>query len=80
MHRGCMVHRPETVYFKGTVPFVLTALPLYHYGPRFQALSDPDEQYNTFLHILDQYLLPTSPNEVNASGTSSKRVAAFLKR
>ncbi|CAM9520506.1 unnamed protein product [Scytosiphon promiscuus] len=39
-----------------------------------------EKQFETFLHILDQYLLPSSPDEVNISSSMSKRIAAFKNR
>lgn len=40
----------------------------------------PDEQFDTFRIILDQYLLPTSPDEVNIESKMSKRMASFKTR
>ncbi|CAM9582874.1 unnamed protein product, partial [Hapterophycus canaliculatus] len=42
--------------------------------------DEREKQFETFLKILDQYLLPTSPDEVNISSSMSKRIAAFRKR
>ena len=48
---------------------------------RLQApLLSPDQQFEAFLVILDQYLLPTSPDEVNIEAKMSKRMASFRKR
>lgn len=46
----------------------------------FQAASTPDEQHEVLIRIVDQYLMPTSPDEVNISGDMSKRIACFRTR
>lgn len=47
----------------------------------FQAPSrNPDEQFDAFFIILEQYLLPTSPDEVNIESKMSKRMASFKTR
>ncbi|CAN0051108.1 unnamed protein product, partial [Ectocarpus fasciculatus] len=42
--------------------------------------NDPDEQFKAFERILDQYLLPTSPDEINISSTTSKHMASLRTR
>ncbi|CAM9577281.1 unnamed protein product [Scytosiphon promiscuus] len=39
-----------------------------------------DDQFKTYLHISSQYLLPTSPDEINISSAMSKHMAAFRTR
>ncbi|CAM9839738.1 unnamed protein product, partial [Ectocarpus fasciculatus] len=39
-----------------------------------------DEQFNCFLHVLNQYLLPTSPDEINISSAMHKRILPFRTR
>ncbi|CAN0140651.1 unnamed protein product, partial [Scytosiphon promiscuus] len=39
-----------------------------------------DDQFQAYLHITSQYLLLTSPDEVNISSTMRKRVLAFRTR
>ncbi|CAM9794056.1 unnamed protein product [Pylaiella littoralis] len=45
-----------------------------------QITRDQDEHYDAFLIILNQYLLPISPDEVNISSKMSKRMASFKTR
>lgn len=40
----------------------------------------PEEQFDAFDTILEQYLLPTSPDEVNIESKMSKRMASFKHR
>jgi len=42
-----------------------------------QALSDPEEQYETFISITELYLRPTSPQEVNISSSMQGKIAAL---
>ncbi|CAB1107996.1 unnamed protein product [Ectocarpus sp. CCAP 1310/34] len=44
------------------------------------ARNPEDEQFNCFLHILNHYLLPTSPDEINISSAMHKRIAPFRTR
>ncbi|CAM9948192.1 unnamed protein product, partial [Ectocarpus sp. 13 AM-2016] len=44
------------------------------------ARNPEDEQFNCFLHILNHYLLPTSPDEINVSSAMHKRIAPFRTR
>lgn len=47
----------------------------------FQESScEADDQFDEFLILLNQYLLPTSPDEVNISSKMSKRMASFKTR
>ncbi|CAM9668711.1 unnamed protein product, partial [Ectocarpus fasciculatus] len=39
-----------------------------------------DEQFDSFSFILNQYLLPTSPDEINISSSMSKRIVRFRTR
>ncbi|CAM9364184.1 unnamed protein product [Hapterophycus canaliculatus] len=39
-----------------------------------------DDQFKAFLYISSQYLLPTSPDEINISCAMSKRMVAFRTR
>ncbi|CAB1110052.1 unnamed protein product [Ectocarpus sp. CCAP 1310/34] len=48
---------------------------------RFADRENPeDEQLKCFLHILNHYLLPTSPDEINISSAMHKRIAPFRTR
>ncbi|CAN0042527.1 unnamed protein product, partial [Pylaiella littoralis] len=39
-----------------------------------------DERFMSSAHIIDEYLLPTSPYDVNISSAMSKRIACFRTR
>eukprot|EP00752_Nemacystus_decipiens_P012960 g11469.t1 len=41
---------------------------------------EPDEQFKAFVKVLNQYLLPVSPDEVNIESRMSKRMAALGNR
>ncbi|CAM9709991.1 unnamed protein product, partial [Ectocarpus sp. 4 AP-2014] len=45
-----------------------------------ESSCEPDDQFEEFLILLNQYLLPTSPDEVNISSKMSKRMASFKAR
>lgn len=45
-----------------------------------ESSCEPDDQFEEFLILLNQYLLPTSPDEVNISSKMSKRMASFKTR
>ncbi|CAM9499242.1 unnamed protein product [Ectocarpus sp. 8 AP-2014] len=49
-------------------------------APSLVANHPEDEQFNSFLFILNQYLLPTSPDEINISSSMSKRILSFGTR
>ncbi|CAM9333328.1 unnamed protein product, partial [Ectocarpus sp. 8 AP-2014] len=51
-----------------------------YWGLLLPMMSSPEEQFNSFLYILNQYLLPTSPDEINISSAMSKRMATFRTR
>lgn len=46
----------------------------------FQASSAPDDQFNAFVAIRDQFLLSTSPEEVNISSVMNKQLMSFTTR
>eukprot|EP00904_Undaria_pinnatifida_P000027 jgi/Undpi1/10024/HiC_scaffold_28.g12478.m1 len=46
----------------------------------YEELRDPEEQFKCFLHILDKYLRPTSPQEVNVGSRTQDRLLHFQTR
>lgn len=46
----------------------------------FQTSSAPDDQFNAFVAIRDQFLLSTSPEEVNISSVMNKQLMSFTTR
>lgn len=46
----------------------------------WQDWSEPDEQFEAFTHVLKQYLLPVSPDEINIESKMRKRLAALRTR
>lgn len=51
-------------------------------GPSWliQVFRDAEDQYQAFLYIMDQYMLPSSPHEFNLSGDMSKALLPFKTR
>ena len=54
---------------------ILGALPVRSHP--LQAVSDPEEQFDTFVGITERYLQPTSPQEVNISSKMQANIASL---
>ncbi|CAM9979007.1 unnamed protein product, partial [Ectocarpus sp. 4 AP-2014] len=44
---------------------------------KYEEISDPEEQFEMFLRITEEYLQPTSPHEVNISSKMQTKVASL---
>ncbi|CAN0184313.1 unnamed protein product, partial [Ectocarpus sp. 4 AP-2014] len=60
--------------------FLVDVVSYERIAPSLIANHPEDEQFNRFVFILNQYLLPTSPDEINISSSMRKRVLSFGTR